>query len=201
MNTPSYKYAAAAAVALAILFPIYWLSPNWWSGDSFTQIMTQEIQVLDFWDGLFVVIGVLEITVYAFLLKQFSHQLESTTPSFLLILMMVFVALFHASVFVDVVYALGWLAQDPDTLVLGVGIYSLIMLFLYAISAFIFAIILLTRFSRLNGAMKIFAIGLLIACVFQFTVVLGIINIVLFPILMLLLALNFYNGESEVEVI
>ncbi|MCH8500811.1 MAG: hypothetical protein LAT77_02745 [Aliidiomarina sp.] len=201
MNTQSYKYASAAAVVLAILFPIYWLSPHWWSGDSFTQIMTQDIQVLDFWDGLFVLLGVLEITVYAFLLKQFSHQLESTTPSFLLILMMVFVALFHATVFVDVGYALGLFAHDPETLVLGVGIYALIMLFLYAVSAFIFAITLLMRFRQLNGIMKVFATGLLIACVFQFTVILGIINIFLFPILMLLLALNFYRGENEVEVI
>lgn len=201
MNTPSYKYAAAAAVALAILFPVYWLSPHWWSGDSFTQIMTQDIQVLDFWDGLFVLLGVLEITVYAVLRKQFSFQFESATPSFLLILMMVFVALFHATVFVDVGYALGLFAHDPETLVLGVGIYALIMLFLYAVSAFIFAITLLMRFRQLNGIMKVFATGLLIACVFQFTVILGIINIFLFPILMLLLALNFYRGENEVEVI
>lgn len=202
MNTSSYKVAAVTAVLLAILFPIYWLSPfDWFSGKSLAEIFMGDLQTLDVFDILFVVIGVLEITVYAYLLSMFKHQFDSAAPSFLLILMMVFVALFHSTVFIDIGFAIGLFSADPEQIALATGIYSLIMLFLYAATAFIFAIMLLTRFSQLPSVLKLFAVGLLVACVFQFTVILGVLNIFLFPVLMLLLALHFYRGDVEVEVV
>lgn len=202
MNTSCAKMAAFAALLLAIVFPLYWLSPfDWFSGRSLVDVFMEDLQTLDYSDAIFVFIGALEILVYAYLRTMFKYQFDSAVPSFLLILMMVFVALFHGTVIIDIGFALGFFVGNSEQVALTTGVYSLIMLFLYAATAFIFAIVLLIRFRQLSTTLKVFSVGLLVACVFQFTIILAVVNIFLFPVLMLLLALHFYRGDAQVEVI
>lgn len=201
MNANSFKTAGIAAIALAILFPVYWLYAfGTLSAESFEVAFQEDLTSLNGWDALFVVIGVLEIAVYVVLARLCRNQLNGSLPAALLIIMAVVVGLFHATVLVDITLALG-LATLSDTLMNVTVIFSLICLFLYAVVAFIFAISMLIRFAQLSMPLKVFAIGLLIACVFQFTVVLGIVNIFLFPVLMIVLAMQFFRGDHELEVV
>ena len=201
MNANSLKTAGIAAIALAILFPVYWLYAfGTLSAESFEVAFQEDLTSLNGWDALFVVIGVLEIAVYVVLARLCRNQLNGSLPAALLIIMAVVVGLFHATALVDITLALG-LATLSDTLITVTVIFSLICLFLYAVVAFIFAISMLIRFAQLSMPLKVFAIGLLIACVFQFTVVLGIVNIFLFPVLMIVLAIQFFRGDHELEVV
>ena len=201
MNTHSFKFAGIAAIALAILFPVYWLYAfGTLSAESFEVAFQEDLTNLNGWDALFVVIGVLEIGVYVALAKLCRNQLNGGLPASLLIIMAVIVGLFHATVLVDISLALG-ITTLNDTLLSVTVIFSLICLFLYAVVAFIFAISMLLRFAQLAMPLKVFSVGLLIACVFQFTVVLGIVNIFLFPVLLIVLAIQFFRGNHEVEVV
>ena len=110
MNTSCAKMAAFAALLLAIVFPLYWLSPfDWFSGRSLVDVFMEDLQTLDYSDAIFVFIGALEILVYAYLRTMFKYQFDSAVPSFLLILMMVFVALFHGTVIIDVAFSVALL--------------------------------------------------------------------------------------------
>ncbi|RUO36869.1 hypothetical protein CWE13_08460 [Aliidiomarina shirensis] len=201
MNTNAFKSAGFAAIALAILFPVYWLYAfGTLSAESFEAAFQNDLTSLNGWDVLFVIIGALEIAVYVALAKLCRNQLNGNLPAVLLIIMAVVVGLFHATVVVDITLALG-LAALSDTLMNVTVIFGLICLFLYAVVAFIFAISMLIRFAQLSMPLKVFSVGLLIACVFQFTVVLGIVNIFLFPVLLIVLAIQFFRGDHEVEVV
>ncbi|MCH8493574.1 MAG: hypothetical protein LAT53_10110 [Idiomarina sp.] len=201
MNSNSYKAAGFAAIALAILFPIYWLYAfDSLSAESFATAFENDLRTLNGWDALFVTIGALEIAIYIALAKLCRDQFNGSLPAVLLIMMAAVVGLIHATVLVDISLAIGLLAPS-DTLINVTIMFSLICLFLYAVVAFIFAISMLVRFSQLSVPLKVFTIGLLVACVFQFTIVLGVINIFLFPVLMIVLAMHFFRGEHEVEVV
>lgn len=201
MNANSYKAAGFAAIVLAILFPVYWLYAfGTLSAESFEVAFQEDLTTLNGWDALFVIIGVLEIAVYVALAKLCRNQLNGNLPAMLLIIMAVIVGLFHATVLVDISLALG-LANLSDTLMSVTVIFGLICLFLYAVVAFIFAISMLIRFAQLSMPLKVFAVGLLIACVFQFTVLLGVVNIFLFPVLLIVLAIQFFRDDHEVEVV
>lgn len=198
MNTSTYTAPGIAAVVLAVLFPIYWLFAM---ANLSMEAMREDFLTLSGWDLLFVVIGALEIFVYLALARLFRDQLGGSLSAVLLLVMAGMVAIFHATTLIDVALGLALVTGMEDTLV-DVGMISgLVSLFLYTVTAFVLAIALLTRFTELPTLMRLFAIGLLIACLLQFSVILGVINIVLFPLLVLLLAVHFLRGEHRVEVV
>ncbi|WP_417657518.1 hypothetical protein [Pseudidiomarina aestuarii] len=201
MKSNFYQWAGMAALALAILFPIYWLGVFGLAIDNYENGFLENITTLDAWDVLFVIIGALEVFVYLALRQSFKDQIEGGLAAVALLVMAALVALFHLTVVVDISLSLGLLASYSDGLIEFVLIASLVILFLYAAVAFVFAIALLLRFAELSMLMKVFACGVLIMAVFQFTVILGIANIFLFPVLMLLLAVHFWRGEQTVEVV
>lgn len=201
MKSNFYQWAGMAALALAILFPIYWLGVFGLAIDNYENGFLENITTLDAWDVLFVIIGALEVFVYLALRQSFKDQIEGGLAAVALLVMAALVALFHLTVVVDISLAMELLASYSDGLIEFVLIASLVILFLYAAVAFVFAIALLLRFAELSMLMKVFACGVLIMAVFQFTVILGIANIFLFPVLMLLLAVHFWRGEQTVEVV
>lgn len=201
MKSNFYQWAGMAALALAILFPIYWLGVFGLAIDNYENGFLENITTLDAWDVLFVIIGALEVFVYLALRQSFKDQIEGGLAVVALLVMAALVALFHLTVVVDISLSMGLLTSYRDGLIEFVLIASLVILFLYAAVAFVFAIALLLKFAELSMLMKVFACGVLIMAVFQFTVILGIANIFLFPVLMLLLAVHFWRGEQTVEVV
>ncbi|MCL5051329.1 MAG: hypothetical protein M1473_12535 [Firmicutes bacterium] len=201
MLNQSNAWPAAAAVVLAVLFPIYWLSFAWSLEGSFEAMLIADVSTLDVWDLLFVVLGALEVAVYLFLAREFKQRLNGTTPAILLSLMAMMVVIFHASVLADVAYALGIVTSSLATLASALVVFSLIILFLYAVLGSILAVSLFLRFSDLPTTLKIFSIGLLIACLLQITVIFAPLNVLLFPALMLVLALHFMRNPDHIDVV
>lgn len=74
-------------------------------------------------------------------------------------------------------------------------------LFVYCVLGLVLSTALLVRGSELPGLLKVFAVLLLMACLLQLTVVFGLLNVVLFPVILLVLAVYFIRGGHQVEVV
>ena len=74
-------------------------------------------------------------------------------------------------------------------------------LFVYSVLGLVLSTVLLLRRAELPGLLKLFAGLLMVACLMQLTVVLGLFNVVLFPVILLVLAVYFIRGGYEVEVV
>ncbi|MDX1706620.1 hypothetical protein [Pseudidiomarina sp.] len=201
MNDNPYPYAGVAAIVLAILFPIYWVATFGFAVGDAELAFRADFLEINAWDLLFVVIGILEIGVYLALSKYFRDQINGGFPANMLIVMAFFVALFHSSVIVDLLLGMGLYTEHSETIIDVTLIASVVTLFLFTFALLAFSIGLLARFATLPAALKLFACGALIAGLLQLTVVLGVINIVLFPALMLVLAFHFLAGDQTVEVV
>lgn len=198
MDTTTYKSAGIGAIMLAVIFPIYWMSAF---ANFSLEALREDFVTLSGWDLLFIIVGALEVFVYIALAKVCRDQLGGTVSAIFLMIMAAMVAIFHATTLVDVVHGVGLSGSWSDTLVEIGLIVGVVSLFLYMVAAFALSISLLVRFTELPTLMRYFGIGLLIACVFQFTVILGVLNAFLFPVLFVLLAVYFLRGEHSVDVV
>ena len=200
MNTSTQKLFGISALALAVLFPIYWINAIGFAFDVGEMSYREDFTTLDAWDLVFLVIGLLEITVYVGLRNYFKDQINGGFAGVLLLIMAGLIALTHATLLIDLTVGLGLLNATPgflDTM----AIASVLVLGLYAITLFALAIALLVRFPELPTLIKIFAALALITAGSQITIVFSFANIILFPILMLIVAFHFLLGDNNVEVV
>ena len=192
-----------AAIALALLFPVYWVSALGVGEQSFVEAFRADVLSFSALDVLFVLIGAMEIYVYLGLRKILLEQLHGNTPAALLLLMAIIVGIFHATVLFDVILAFGpTLAESTrEQLIAASAIVAISGLFIYAVLAFILSIALLVSKAEIPGLLKVFAVLLMVCCVLQLTIVLGVVNVMLFPVALLVLAVFFLRGGHEVEVV
>ncbi|WP_113907686.1 hypothetical protein [Aliidiomarina celeris] len=201
MNQNPYRNAGIAALVLAVLFPIYWFYViHLYSTQSLEAGLLADMATLNAWDALFVLIGALEVYIYVKLSQLCRNHINGGVSATLLLLMAAVVVLFHAAVLVDVSIAFN-LVRDPEAVGELALLFSMVCLFVYSVLAFILAISLLIRLASLSMLLKIFAVGLLTAAVLQFTVILGVINTLLFPVLLVVLAVQFLRNDQDVEVV
>ena len=200
MNTSTQKLFGMVAVALAVLFPIYWIHALSSAVGYADVAHRQDFATLDGWDLLFLIIGLLEVAVYLGLWRYFRDQLNGGFIGALLLVMAVLVGLTHATLLIDLLHFVGAL-HASDALLDMVGVASLVLLGLYAVVLFALALTLLVRFVELPNLLRIFAVLALITAGLQITIVFAVANIVLFPILMLVLAMHFFSGDDSVEVV
>lgn len=200
MNTSTQKLFGIAALALAVLFPIYWINAIGFAFDVGEMSYREDFTTLDAWDLVFLIIGLLEITVYVGLRNYFKDQINGGLAGVLLLIMAALIALTHATLLIDLTVGLGLFQASPsflDTIAIG----SILVLGLYAVTLFALAIALLVRFPELPTLIKIFAALALITAGSQITIVFSFANIILFPILMLIVAFHFLLGDNNVEVV
>ncbi len=135
--------------------------------------------------------------------KILLEQLHGNTPAVLLLLMAIIAGIFHATVLFDVVLAFGpTLAESTrEQLVAASAIVAIAGLFVYAVLASILSIALLVSKAETPSLLKVFAVLLMVCCLLQFTIVLGVFNVILFPVVLLVLAVFFLRGGHEVEVV
>ncbi|MGI5310621.1 hypothetical protein [Rheinheimera sp. WS51] len=202
MNTKLNLISGMAAVCLAVLFPIYWVYAvtGVFSEDAIG-LMATDFSTLNAWDLLFVIIGLLEIVVYLGLYQLCREQLNGGAAAILILIMTTIIALFHSTVVIDVLLATGIVTTAIDSWITSGSIIGISLLVLYSLVAGVFAILLLTRFSELTTIMKAFAIGLLLMCLLQLSIIFAASNIVLFPILLLLLAIQFFRNDHSIDLV
>jgi len=192
------------AVALALLFPLYWIAVFGAGGDwNLYETVRADIMRLSGWDALFVLIGVIEIYLYLSLRTVLAQRLHTSLPTVLLLMMAIVVGVFHATVLFDLAFAVGPAFDEStsDQLVFASMVVGIAGLFVYAVLALVLSITLLRASAESSTLLKVFAILLLACCVLQFTIVLGFVNLLLFPLALLALAAFFLRGEHAVEVV
>ena len=191
------------AIALALLFPAYWVTVLAFGELSFAESFRADVMSLSALDLLFVVIGAMEIYIYLSLRRILLAQLDGGLPATLLLLMAIVVGAFHATVLFDVVLAIGPNLAEPlqEQLVAASAVVAIAALFVYTVLGLILSAALLFKAAALPGLLKLFAVLLIICCLLQLTVVLGLFNVVLFPVILLVLAVFFMRGEHQVEVV
>ncbi|NGX17190.1 hypothetical protein [Wenzhouxiangella sp. XN24] len=199
----TYALPGYTAIALAVLFPIYWVSTLGLGEQSLLDAFIADLNRVSARDALFVLIGVMEIYIYLALRKVLLEHLHGGVPAIMLLLMAIVVGLFHATVLFDVVLAFTPDLAESTREALGTtsAVIAISGLFVYTVLASILSIVLLVGKIELPPLLKVFAVLLLACCLLQFTVVLGVVNIFLFPVVLLVLAVFFLRGGHEVEVV
>jgi len=101
------------------------------------------------------------------------------------------------------VLSVGSTLDEPvrERLVAASAVVMIAALFVYAVLGLVLSIVLWTSRAALPRLLTVFAVLLAVACVLHLTVVGALLNVVLFPLILLVLALLFIRGDHEVEVV
>lgn len=202
----SYFKPGIAAIVLAVLFPLYWsfllvFGPSY---ESLSQALRAELTTFDLLDGLFILIGVLEVYVYLSLIRSFNERLSSSLARATLFIMIGAVVFFHCIVFVDLYLAIfkSDLTEKMIDGVIEVSTFVAISgLVIYIISGLVLSAVLLMRGQELASELKYFALIFLIVCLLSATILLSAINLLLFPVALIVLAVYFLKDPETLEVV
>ncbi len=201
MNHSSFIKPGIAAIALAILFPTYWLYFFGAGAHDFEAALATDMTSLSLSDLLFVVIGILEIYLYLSLRRVFKDQLNSSALSVSLLIMSTLVALMHLTVLFDVYLSLTQTsASAVEAVVSVVTVASIIIMVLYAMTAALFSIFVFIN-SSASLTLKGFAGLLLVAALLQMTVLFAFLALFLFPLALVMLSIYFLKEPQTVEVV
>lgn len=192
------------AIALAILFPIYWFSGLFAGPErSLVEIFRADVTRLSAKDGLFVVIGLMEIYIYMSLRRLQQQQLHGSVVAALSLCMAIVVGLYTATVLFDVYLALGpaMSGTELEGMVTAAWLVSLGIGVVVALVGLILAIALLVQSAESTLLLKLFAVLLLISSLLSLSLVLAVVAFVVYPIALVLLGVFFLRGGGEVEVV
>lgn len=204
MTKQDYFLPGIAALLLAVLFPSYWLYAFSVGTENFMEVYRADLLSLSLSDFVFVLIGALEVYIYLCLRRSFAERLSSGAAAVLLLLMALLVALFHATVLVDITLSIvgfGLTSHTIDTISEFTIIGALGVLFAYGLVGFILSIVLLLNRTGAPSLLKYFAVILMVCCLLQFTVILSPLNVFVFPVGLLLLAFYFIKPAQQLEVV
>lgn len=193
------------AIALAILFPVYWFTALWQGFDipSLAESFRADITRLGLLDGLFLLIGAMEVYLYLSLRRVLQHHLEGSVCTTLLVLMAVAVGLQAATVLFDLFLGLGGGLADNvrDWFVMTASTWLLLTMFAIGVIGLVLSIALLITGAAGAPLLKVFAVMLLISSLLTLSIMLAPLSFVTYPIAFLILGVFFLRGGYEVEVV
>ncbi len=203
MASKNFLNSGIAAITLAILFPIYWITVLNHAPADFDSAYRNDIQTLTGLDALFLLIGGLEIYIYCSLRDSLKDMINTNTIRVLLMVLMAIVAMFHSTVIIDFIFAVApTFAQNNKELLIGLSQFVAIgMLIIYALVGIVFAGLIIFKKVIESSLLKSFAVLMLIMCLFQLTIILALVNILIFPIALIVLAVYFLKEPNLVEVV
>ncbi|MCF7500616.1 hypothetical protein [Pseudoalteromonas sp. L1] len=193
-----------AAGVLAVIFPMYWISIFGNTLEGLGEVLKLDLQSLSFSDAVFVLLGALEIYVYLSLRKALKDMFDVEIVRIMLCILAVLVLSFHATVLCDVFLAVSSETVSAATAETVAGIAMIVSagsLGLYALVGLITAALLLTKRHGTPALLTVFSVLLLIMCIFQLTVIFAYMNLVLFPVALIVLMIFFIKKPELVEVV
>ncbi|RBP49606.1 hypothetical protein [Arenicella xantha] len=204
MQNNDYILPGVAAIALAILYPLYWIGELTGSALSISAAAWENMLMLTFSDVLFLAIGLLVIYVYLSVKTILNDQLNFKRIDLLLLIMVGVNAIFIGTLSLDLAAAIlpdAIVMQNKD-LLLAVG-FSLTVgvILVCGLLDVVIGLVLLANASKLPTLVKIFAVMTLIQGVFEVTVVFSPASIVIFPVSLIVLAAFFLTKPESIEVV
>lgn len=202
MSSSHYLKPGIAAIVLALLFPVYWTYILVTLGGDIIESIRHNIMTLHWSDALFVLIGALEVYLLLSLAKVFADIIDSKAIRILLLIMAASSFVFHFLVVVDLVLATSQISgSSADTIVnISLGI-ALAVDTLFVLAGLVLAILLLANKSENSNLIRAFAIILLLICLFDLTFFLSLLNLALYPVALIVLAVYFLKEPQTVEVV
>ncbi|MET0356642.1 MAG: hypothetical protein ABW044_07665 [Cellvibrio sp.] len=205
MLNKDYLWPGFAAIALAIIFPIYWIYVFTAAGFDFPEGYYENVLSFDISDWVYLFIGALEIYIYLSFKRILHDRLNFHGVDILLVLMIYNTILFHFSLFGIDAYLFfgGEQTQEnvQETLLKISWFVSIGCTIIYGLIGVLLGIMLLRHYNHLPEMLKIFAILTLVLNLFQLTFVFGFVVILLFPISLLILAVYFLQEPTMIEVV
>lgn len=200
-----YNVAGAAALVLAVLYPIYWvfsLALGFGEGSLFAAFKA-DLQRLDGWDALFVLIGALEVYVYLSLRHLLKQRLHAGLGSLFALLLAIVVAAFTATVLFDLMLVMGQGMSESAraTLLTTAAVVSIALAMLLSLIGALLGCALLFGKGEIPLLLKLFSVLLLLASLANLSLVFAFFSLVIYPLALVLLAVFFLKDEHEVEVV
>jgi len=204
MQNNDYLFPSIAAIALAVIFPIYWFNEFSFSTSNMEAALMENLSTLDFSDAVFLFIGLLSIYVYIGLRKILNDQLNFKSIDLLLILVVGAHVIHIATLGLDlsaITMSQQGLQEKRDVF-LSIGLASLIGgSILFGLLDILIGAVLLKNADRLPTLLKIFALITLIQGVAGVSVIFSFITLLSFPVSLIILAAYFLRKPDSLEVV
>lgn len=207
MFNKDYLLPGLATIALALIFPVYWIYVFTVAGFDFPKGYYANILTMDLSDLVYVILGLLEVYVYLSLKRILHDQLNYRGLDALLIIMICNTALFYFGLFlldIGMFFAGEQLVADTKASILTASYYlSMSCMFIFGLLGLLVGIILLRKSNDIGlpSTLKLFAAIMLIAGILQLTFIFGFVVILLFPLALLILAFYFLQKPQMIEVV
>jgi hypothetical protein len=205
MNNSDYTLPCIAAIALAILFPIYWVAAIL-SGIFDSDINFYHSSIGFSWlDLLFVFVGLLTIYVYLCLKRLLNDQYGFSGVNLPLNILIACSAIyFFGLAALDLVmdlFGAGFGLSAHKFILnanISIGVGGTLV---FGVADILMGVLLLKNADNDSGILKIFAIVVIIQGIFEITIVFSPALIAIFPIMMIVLTLLFMHKPDVLEVI
>ncbi|NOX71050.1 MAG: hypothetical protein GXP15_17865 [Gammaproteobacteria bacterium] len=196
MNNNDYFWPGIAAIAVAFLFPVYWIYEIATMGTTFSFSDYPYNSGPASW--IFLLIGALNVYVYyAFKHQFYNHHNYRDVDVVLGILIAVCSAFYLGMFAVDALSP--WFGTSYNSIALmSIWVGSLIV---FGVLDILLAVLLLRKSKELPVLVRVFAVVNLLLGIFEITVLLSVAVIVLFPIAIFTLALNFWRKPEVIEIV
>lgn len=202
MHNNDYLYPGVAAIALAILVPVYWLGMAPTVGDS--DILWQDMMSLGLSDVLFAAIPLLNIYIYLNLKTLLNERWNFSHIDSLVLIMVAINILWVSTLLFDVANALSaesTAIQNRETFLAIASSVGVGAVFLFGVVDLLIGIFLLAKASGLPTLLKVFAILSVIQGVLGITVILAAALIFIFPVTLIILAMFFLHKPESIEIV
>ena len=202
MHNNDYLYPGVAAIALAILVPVYWLGMAPTVGDS--DILWPDMMSLGLSDVLFAAIPLLNIYIYLNLKTLLNERWNFSHIDSLVLIMVAINILWVSTLLFDVANALSaesTAIQNRETFLAIASSVGVGAVFLFGVVDLLIGIFLLAKASGLPTLLKVFAILSVIQGVLGITVILAAALIFIFPVTLIILAMFFLHKPESIEIV
>ena len=196
MKNNDYLLPGLAAIAVAILSPLYWMIELGSISSSFPNSLT--VKELGVSNILFLVVGILSIVVYSGLIKILHDHFNNKKLDIALISMMVWCVIFYGGTFfLDALSAY----YDGELSVVFIQWLWIGGMIVFGVLDVLIAVLILKDSQELSSLLKSFAIVNLVMGFFELTVIFSIAAIFIFPVVFVILAVGFFRKPEMVEIV
>ena len=205
MNENRHLFPALAAIALAVLFPLYWFDRFVQMNKSHGVEFYNDVVGLSFADAVFLLIGLLMVYVYFSLKKFLNDRFGFSEANIPLTLLMISAA----------VYVFGSLAVDAamqfaghrlhlpwHKVVLEANVTALMVsTIIFGVLDIVLGIMLFMKARTVSSVLTIFAILTVIQGLLELTVFLSPAVFVVYPVALIFLAIMFLRRPEVLEIV
>lgn len=196
MKNNDYLLPAIAAITVALLSPLYWVIELSSVSTSFPESLT--VKALGLSNVLFLVIGLLSMTVYSGLMKLLHDHFNNKKLDVALISMMVWCAVFYGGTFLLDALSAYYGGELSTVFIQWLWIGGTIV---FGVLDILIAVLILKDSQDLSGLLKTFAIVNLVMGICELSVIFALASFIIFPVVFVILAVGFLRKPEMIEIV